>query len=109
MRIWTRVFPLFVCVLFVGLAAGPTARAQDVSNVDLLKAFAGVALGSEYEKREPRILKWEKPVNAAIIGKGYPPLFEQLVAGWRLARIRLERARVHVHLPTLTFLWWIPG
>ena len=79
MRIWTRIFPLFVCVLVFGGAAVPSARAQDVSNVDLLKAFAGVALGSEYEKREPRILKWEKPVNAAIIGKGYPPLFEQLV------------------------------
>lgn len=71
-----RVFVL-ACVLF--LAAPVSARAQDVSNADLVKAFAGVALGSEYEKRVPRIIKWAGPVNIAVIGKGYPPLFEDLV------------------------------
>ena len=70
---------VFICLLFLALAAVPAARAQDVSNVDLLKAFAGVSLGSEYEKRTPRILKWETPVNVAVIGKGYPQLFEDLV------------------------------
>lgn len=54
-------------------------HAEDVSNRDLLKAFAGVAFGAEHEKRKPRIIKWLKPVNVAIIGKGYPPLFEKLV------------------------------
>ena len=77
MRISARI--LVVACAFVA-AAVTTARAgDDVSNADLIKAFAGVALGSEYEKRIPRVIKWEKPVNVAVLGKGYPPLFEDLV------------------------------
>lgn len=72
---------LFAALFAVLLLLAPSAgRAEEASNVELLKAFAGVALGSEYEKRKPRILKWEAPVNTAVIGKGYPPLFEKLVA-----------------------------
>jgi hypothetical protein len=77
MRISARI--LIIALAFLA-AVGTAARAdEDVSNADLVKAFAGVALGSEYEKRIPRIIKWEKPVNVAVLGKGYPPLFEELV------------------------------
>ncbi|PIW31217.1 MAG: hypothetical protein COW30_00215 [Rhodospirillales bacterium CG15_BIG_FIL_POST_REV_8_21_14_020_66_15] len=75
MRRWVPYLLVLCVLLFAG-----GARAQDaISNTDLVKAFAGVALGSEHEKRVPRIIKWAAPVNVAVIGKGYPPLFEDLV------------------------------
>jgi hypothetical protein len=79
MRTPVRIL-ILAAALLAGLlpAAGLRAEAP-ASNVELLKAFAGVALGSEYEKRKARIIKWEKPVNIAVIGTGYPPLFEELV------------------------------
>lgn len=70
---------LFAALFAVVLLLPSAGRAEEASNVDLLKAFAGVALGSEYEKRKPRILKWDKPVNVALVGTGYPPLVENLV------------------------------
>tara|TARA_R110000782_G_scaffold133084_1_gene225267 strand:+ start:4021 stop:4857 length:837 start_codon:yes stop_codon:yes gene_type:complete len=77
-RLLPARFLIIACVLMA--AAVTAARAEDdVSNTDLIKAFAGVALGSEHEKRIPRVIKWVAPVNVAIIGKGYPPLFEELV------------------------------
>ena len=73
----------FLLVLFLmapgGAALSPARADGNVSNRSLLDAFAKVALGSEYEKRVPKILKWVKPINAAIIGTGYPPVFEKLV------------------------------
>lgn len=65
--------------LLLGAVVAGDVRAQDVSNADLVKAFAGVALGSEHEKRIPRVIKWTDPINIAVIGKGYPRLFEKLI------------------------------
>lgn len=79
MRVLPRVL-IAAFALLIGGAAATGARADgNVSNADLIRAFAGVALGAEHEKRVPRILKWEKPVNVAVLGKGYPRLFEDLV------------------------------
>ncbi len=66
-------------VLTMALLPAGALHAEEADNRALLKAFAGVALGAEHEKRKPRIIKWKKPVNLAIIGRGYPPLFEDLV------------------------------
>lgn len=79
MRISARIL-VVACILLIGGLAAPGGRAEEnVSNVELVKAFAGVALGSEHEKRISRVIKWTAPINVAIIGKGYPPLFEELV------------------------------
>lgn len=104
------VFLLTALLLLPGLMLPATGRADgNVSNKSLLRAFAEVALGSEYEKRQPRILKWEKPIHAAIIGTGYPPVFEKLVVaqladlvhetGHPIGLVYSETMRVEKRLP----------
>ncbi|MAO56533.1 MAG: hypothetical protein CMM61_12660 [Rhodospirillaceae bacterium] len=71
---------VLACLLPLLSAVTSNARAQDVSNQGLVEAFDLVVFGREYkDQKASRLIRWDRPLKIAILGKGYPPEFESQI------------------------------
>jgi len=78
-KIFVLVFALAVLARLTS-DANAQAQMETYTNEDIVRNFEIVALRSEYEKRkEKTVLKWNEPWRIAIIGKNYPPFFEEMI------------------------------
>lgn len=72
--------PVLLFLACLWLVPSPAVAQDAISNAHLLESFAEVAFGREHEQTaRDRLLKWQAPINAAIIGREYPAYFEAFV------------------------------